>query len=57
MFFLPCKGGTFASEVNKGASNRRVIFDPNLHIACNAKKGADVRKVLAVGPIADLGNF
>jgi hypothetical protein len=38
-------------------SNSEVTLDPDVHVAYDAKKGMDIGEVLAVGPVADLGNL
>jgi hypothetical protein len=57
MFLMPNEGGAFASKVDKWASDGRVTLDPYAHVAGDTKKGVDVGEVLAVGPVADLGNL
>jgi len=34
-----------------------VVFDPDVHVAGDAKKGVDVGEVLALRPFADLGDL
>jgi len=41
-------------KVNKRPGDGRIILDPDAHVASNAKERADIGKVLAVGPVADL---
>jgi len=57
MFFLPCEGCTFPSEVDEWASDCRVVLDPNAHVSGKPEKGADIGEVFAVGPVVDFGNF
>jgi hypothetical protein len=57
MLLFPHEGCTFASEIDEWAGDREVILDPNMHVAHDAKEGTDIRKVLGIGPIADLGYF
>jgi hypothetical protein len=57
VFFIPDEQGTLVCEVNKGVSNSRVIFDPNMHVAGDAKECVHVREVLASWPVSYFGNF
>jgi hypothetical protein len=53
MLCLPNKRHTFACEVNKGASDRRVIVDPNPHEASGAKECSNIGEHFAGGPVPD----
>ena len=57
MLFVPHKRGAFAGKVDKWASDGQVALDPDVHVASNAEKGADVGEVLAIRPVPDLGNL
>jgi len=57
MFFLPDKGRAFVSEIDKWLGNGREVLDPYMDVASNAEEGADIREVLAVGPVANFGNL
>ncbi len=57
VFFVPCKGLVFASEVVKWVSNGLVVLDPNTHISHDTKESVDIGDVLAWWPVADFGYF
>jgi hypothetical protein len=57
MFFLPCEGGAFASEVDEQAGDRGVVFDPYMHVPGKAKESADVGKNFACWPVTDFVDF
>jgi len=53
VFLGPDKGLIFASKVVEWASGGGVILDPNMHISCYAKKGADIAEVFARWPVTN----
>jgi len=55
MFILPRKRRSLASEVDKQVGDGRIILDPDVHVASDAKEGTDVGECLASGPVTDLG--
>jgi hypothetical protein len=57
VFLMPYERGTFASKIDEWVRDGGVTLDPDAHVARDAKKGADVGEVLAVGPVMDLGNL
>jgi hypothetical protein len=57
VFLVPYERGTFASKVNEWASDGGVTLDLDAHVACDAKKGADIGEVLAFGPVTNPGHL
>ena len=57
MLFLPRKECAFSGKVDKRAGDCRIVLDPNSHVPGEAEEGANVREVLAVGPVADSGDL
>jgi hypothetical protein len=57
VFLVPYKRGAFASKVDKWASDGGVTLDPDVHVACDAKKGTDIREVLAFRPVTNPGHL
>jgi hypothetical protein len=53
MLIFPSECFALASQINEGASNGGIIFDPNAHETCGAEKGADISNGAASRPIAD----
>jgi hypothetical protein len=57
MFLVPYQRGAFVSKVDEWASDGGVTLDPDAYVAHDAKKGADIREVLAFGPVMNPGHL
>src|SRR5882757_6473301 len=57
VLLLPSESCAFAGEIDEWPGDGGVVADPDPHVACSAKKGADVREHLAPRPVADSGDL